>query len=532
MVKAIIGVQPILILTFHTTQHAPRPYLTMSEYQHDLFISYAHIDNQPLGDRAQGWVTDLHHALEIRLSQLLGEQPKIWRDEKLGGADFFDDEIRDALTSAAAMLAILSPRYVRSDYCRLEVIEFLDYLERQGGLRVGNKSRLFKAIKTPIPLDEHPAAIQRLLGFHFFEQEGNGAVHEFDNLYGQEWGRKFWQTLEDLAQELAHLFRLMRTVDQPAPGAPGSGLTIYLAQTTYDLSEARDSIRRELTQRGHTMLPEQPLPLVGPEVEVQVAADLARSDLAIHLLGVTYGVVPEAAEQSVQEIENRLAAQRSREHGLPRLIWLPPGTTPTNARQRAFVETLHNEPAAQAGADLLETPLTELKTVLLDRLALLQQPPPAAAPPAANNDLTRIYLIYDEQDEADVAPLEDYLYQIDERVEIMRPLFGGDPSAMREEHEENLRICRAALLYFGRSDEAWLRAKLRDLRKAPGLGRQQPMTATGIYIAPPLDPRKTRFRSREVDHIIRSPNGFQRELLGDFLAQLALTSTSGTGAVP
>jgi hypothetical protein len=128
----------------------------MSDFQHDLFISYAHIDNEPLGGREQGWVTDLHEALSIRLSMLLGESPEIWRDAKLGRADFFNDEIRAALTSTAAMLAILSPRYLRSDSCQEEVREFLAHSERLGGLRVGNKSRLLKAIKTPVPWLSNP----------------------------------------------------------------------------------------------------------------------------------------------------------------------------------------------------------------------------------------------------------------------------------------------------------------------------------------------------------------------------------------
>lgn len=305
----------------------------MPDFQHDLFISYAHIDNQPLGDRAQGWVADLHSALAVRLAMLMGEEPRIWRDKRLGGADFFDDEIRDALTSAAAMLAILSPRYVRSDYCQQEVREFLAHAEASGGLHVGNKSRLLKAIKTPVPLDDHPQAIQGLLGFNFFEQEANGNFHEYYDLYGQEWGRKFWQTLEDLAQELCPLLRTMRAVEQEAPAA---GLTIYLAQATYDVSTQRESIRRDLQQRGHTVLPDQPLPLVGAELEAQVTADLARCQLAIHLLGDTYGLVPEAAAASVQETENHLAAQQSRAHGLPRLIWLPPGTAPDDARSAPF----------------------------------------------------------------------------------------------------------------------------------------------------------------------------------------------------
>lgn len=501
----------------------------MPNFQHDLFISYAHIDNQPLGGRPTGWVADLHHALRVRLGQLLGEEPKIWRDEKLGGADFFDDEIRSALTSAATMLAILSPRYIRSDYCRLELGEFLASVEQQGGIRIGNKSRLLKAVKTPVTLAEHPEAIRGMLGFDFFELANNGIVHEFNDLYGQDWGRKFWQKLEDLAQDLRQILHATRTAGTDNLSAPATGLTLYLGQTTHELSPQRDLIRRELQQRGHRVLPAQPPPLTGDEAEAQIVAALAHSQLAIHLLGNSYGMVPEAAQRSIQEIENRLAAERSRTASLPRLLWLPPGTSPSDSRQSAFIESLRNDSALQAGADLLETPIEELKAVLLNRLAQLQKPATPSSAPANDGGLTRIYLIYDERDEESIAPLEKYLWGADERIEIVRPLFQGDPSVVREEHEENLRICQAALFYFGRGDEAWLRTKLRDLRKAPGLGRQLPLTTSGIYLAPPLDPRKQRYFTREVDQIIRQVNGFEPTLLADFVTKLRLTPNSGKG---
>ena len=64
-------------------------------FETDVFISYAHIDNLPLKEGEKGWVAKFHRALEVRLSQLLGEKPRIWRDQKLQGNDFFGEEIVD-----------------------------------------------------------------------------------------------------------------------------------------------------------------------------------------------------------------------------------------------------------------------------------------------------------------------------------------------------------------------------------------------------------------------------------------------------
>ena len=62
------------------------------EFENDVFVSYAHIDDQALVEGQKGWIANLHRALEIRLAQLLGKQPKIWRDLKLSGNDVFSEE--------------------------------------------------------------------------------------------------------------------------------------------------------------------------------------------------------------------------------------------------------------------------------------------------------------------------------------------------------------------------------------------------------------------------------------------------------
>jgi hypothetical protein len=63
-------------------------------YKNDIFISYAHLDNQPLSKGEEGWVSLLHERLSLRVSQLLGDKNvRIWRDKKLGGADLFDQAI-------------------------------------------------------------------------------------------------------------------------------------------------------------------------------------------------------------------------------------------------------------------------------------------------------------------------------------------------------------------------------------------------------------------------------------------------------
>jgi len=58
------------------------------DFENDVFISYAHLDNQAVIEGQSGWISKFDRALKIRLGQLLGREPRIWRDPKLQGNDF------------------------------------------------------------------------------------------------------------------------------------------------------------------------------------------------------------------------------------------------------------------------------------------------------------------------------------------------------------------------------------------------------------------------------------------------------------
>src|SRR5687768_11617379 len=115
----------------------------------DAFISYAHLDNQELVEGRKGWVANLHRALEIRLGMFLGKEPQIWRDPKLQGNDVFAETLVDRLRRVAVLIAVVSPRYVKSDWTRKELSEFCKAAVQQGGIHVHQKARIFKVLKTP-----------------------------------------------------------------------------------------------------------------------------------------------------------------------------------------------------------------------------------------------------------------------------------------------------------------------------------------------------------------------------------------------
>ena len=175
-------------------------------FESDLLISYAHLDDEALSEGQSGWIANLHRLLRIRVGQLLGREPRIWRDPDLRGNDDFAEAIEEKLLKVATLVTVLSPRYVQSDWCNREVQEFCRACESERGLKVGTKSRVFKVVKTPVPLERHPRQLQPLLGYDFFVVDPQtGRPRELSQLFGADGERQFLTRLDDLAYDVTKL---------------------------------------------------------------------------------------------------------------------------------------------------------------------------------------------------------------------------------------------------------------------------------------------------------------------------------------
>lgn len=469
----------------------------------DAFISYAHLDNQELVEGRKGWVANLHRALEIRVGQLLGKAPQIWRDPKLQGNDVFAETLIERLRRVAVLVAVVSPRYIRSEWTRRELETFWKAAEQQGGVSLDQKARIFKVLKTPVPLDAHPPELRPLLGYEFFRIDPEtGRVRELDEVFGPEAQREFWIRLDDLAHEICALLERLEGPDGGAAASTGTAAApvVYLAETTSDLRESRGAIRRDLQQHGCQVLPAAPLPQVADELRAAVAADLARCAISVHLFGANYGIVPEGAAASLAEIQNELAAARARDGGLARLLWIPQALVPADERQAAVLERLRNDPRMAAGDDLLESPFEDVRTLIHDRLQALREPPaarPDAAVPPPPNGMAQpvVYVIYDQRDGETAGVWADLLF--DAGAEVLHPVFEGDEAEVREYHEENLRVCDGVALCYGSAGEIWVRRKLREIQKMAGCGRTKAAPAVTVCLLPPATPEKLRFRTHE-----------------------------------
>ncbi len=488
------------------------------EFQRNLFISYAHIDNVPLTEQQQGWITRFHNTLAAMLNMRLGRKAEIWRDSKLNGNDIFADEIIQQFPKTELLLSILTPRYAESEWCTREVKEFCKYAETTGGLVVDNKSRVLKVIKMPVDNEASlPPVMREALGYPFYEFDEQQVPLELDPAYGEEFTRKYNLKLAKLAYDIAGLIKKIES-PPPAPGkvsevppAAAGKPAIYLAECSFDRRSAREALESELRLHGYPVFPDVQLPKEEEGYLATVKSFLERSELSIHLVGAKYGVVPDGpSEKSVTILQNELAIEAHKKGGLRRIISLPEGMKSESAAQQEFIDRLLKDTGLQAGADLVTGDVEDLKGVMHAALRKMEKPEP---PPVERQGSRLIYLICDERDRPATIPLRKFLKGRGCDVQI--PLFEGDAATVRQNNQDLLRECDAVILFYGNGDEAWKRSIGSELKKAGAYRATKPFLASYIYLAQPATESKSELIELEEPNLIDGLQGFsEAHMLG------------------
>jgi TIR domain len=498
------------------------------EFEENLFISYAHIDDQPLTPGEKGWISRFHATLKAILSMRLGREAKIWRDEKLQGNDVFSDEIVARFRDSAVLVAVVTSRYLNSEWCTREAREFCQSAQLTGGLTVGNKSRVFKVIKAPVDTQEAlPVAMKDLLGYEFFTIK-DGVPLEFDPAYGQEYSQLYNQNVAKLAWEVSQLLKIL---DADGKREVLRKPTVYLAECSYDRKQVRDLLEGELRRLGYPVLPDQQLPTDEAEYIAAVKTLLARCALSIHLVGESCGAVPDGPSgKSASMHQNELAVARCRSGGLKRLIWLLHGTRSGQALQQAFIEALHQDADAQFGADLITGDVEELRAAIHAILRKIEQPEPqrpqrdvAEEQAAAGENTKLIYFICDERDRKASIPVRKFCKQLG--FDVALPAFDGDASQVRQTNQQLLAGCDAVLLFYGAGDAGWKRTIDKELKKMAGYRGGKPLPAVYTYLAEPRTSDKEDLIDMEESGLIDGLDG-----LAEVALAKSMQAVRGTGA--
>ena len=497
-----------------------------SAQDYDIVIACAQIDDRPLPPKNEGWVSQLVRHLKIRLEQLTGAEVKIQVLPMPAGQAPSDQTIFNGLPDVKTLVSVVSPPFTKSEGVQKGVEHFWSDTRQSGEFRIADRPRLFKVVKSPVSPDEIPSPLvqlfEQLMAFEFFEEDiDTGRVREFDESFGDLAQQRYHEKIYDLAVEISAVLKQqeLASSESRTEVAASDGLRIFLADTTSDIQGEHERLKRELQAQGHDVQPQRPLPLVADQIESEVKDCLEGCDLAIHMIGDRYGLVPEDSEVSLAALQNSVAAQVSQKEGVNRIIWMPRGQQARDQRQTDFLQQLREDNEAQTGADVIEDTLENLKQHLEEYCRRVQKQRLTGQQEASSTtEIPRLYLICDREDEEAVEPIEDWFFE--QGVEVSLPAFEGHEQEISGIHWQNLTDCDAVLVYYGQAGKSWVDIKLRELIKAVGYREGREIAVRGVYVAPPGDRRKERFKTLSAKILRQEEEHFDPSVLNELLTEV------------
>lgn len=446
--------------------------------ENHVFISYAHLDNQPLPQSPKGWVSYFDEALTNLLSQKMGKNARIWRDTRMERSAVFDEEIFGNLAQSLTLVSVVSPRYIDSGYC-------LDELEKFRGRMssINNRTPLFKVVKTKVELEKMPTIFRQINGFDFYKIDPETKKpRELGLEFGDALKQEFFLKVSDLAYEIAELLKLMDK--SPAQSteikqvSPAKLAAVYLAKTSSDFQTERDNIRRDLLEQGYQVLPltDAVEPKTTEEYKNFVRENVRKCSLSVHIIGKNYGERPEDGDQSYIHLQSIVASERDREANFSRIVWLPNDVNTTQPQHQAFIDDIWSSSAN--GVEVLQKLLEEVKTNIFDALNRIAKP---VSPPKLITTKPSILVLYDKTDMESAANLETYIKEKGFSLRSVAKYLSGDPKELLEAQNDYLRFCDAVLIYWNKSRDSWVWSMLRQLQKIFGDGREEMFLGQALF---------------------------------------------------
>jgi Domain of unknown function (DUF4062) len=472
-------------------------------FEIDVLVTYAEKDNEVAKKNEQGWVTQFKKFLELMLLQVLGSKPNIVIKSE------FDTATAPALDNAAILVTVLTKEFAQSGRC-LDLVE--SFYKATSSTKL---NRVFKVLKSPLTLQEQPPRLRDSLGYEMYQlDDETGAMKEYSDFFSPEAERQYWMKMVDLAYDIHEALIVLKEGDNRTEVKNiYKRKTIYLAETGHDLSVQRNIIKRELMRHGYVVLPNHTLSTQAKEVERSIKNDLEECSLSIHLIGSAYGEIPDGADRSIVDIQNKLAAEcsiakKQSKQEFSRLIWIAQNLKNASDKQKAFIETLKRDTEAQEGAEILQNPLEDFKNIV--REELLDSLDRKVVDEAGGKS---IYLVHDRIDHAEVKPFQEAIEK--SGFKVLSPAFEGELLEVRKRHIENLQNFDGAIIFKGKVNDQWVRMKVLDLLKAPGFGRKKPIQGKAIVGTGSLD----GFKNQNLT-LISGDSNRSLETLKNFLSEM------------
>jgi TIR domain len=410
----------------------------LTGYTHDIFVSYAHNDNQPMVSGMDGWVRTLVNLLRVRTVEKIGSNAlDIWMDYELNGNSPVTPTITDALTGSAILLFIGSESYLASAWCQRELNAFLtgSVADRSSDAL----KRLFMISRDKIDRSRLPEPLRDLIGYKFWREDAGRPIPLGFPLPERN-DTEYWSALNTISLEIADT---LKTLQQgPAP-PPQAGPIVHLAEVTEDLEPVRQEVAAYLKQAGINILPNSYYPRDAiSSFQDAVERDLRNSTLFVQLLSAVPGRKPAELPQGFSGLQYQLAQVARKEI----LQWRNPDLNLKDVGDDEHRKLL-------LGSTVIAEGLEVFKQRVKDRIFA---PKPIPVPPHSQ----KLIFINTESGDRKIA----------ERIAncVTRKGFGfvlSRETRVRNELGERLQECDGAIIIYASSPAKWVVRQQGYIRK-------------------------------------------------------------------
>ncbi len=469
-------------------------------YDYDIFVSYAHVDDEPLAGADKGWISTLISCVKTRLAQILGRSDaySLWMDHELASHVKITPQIMDTLSRTATLIIVLSPGYVASEWCKREKDTFLNLVKECGG------SRVFVVERDMVEEHERPSELSDLKGFKFWRRDREGKPPRILGSPKPEYpaDREYYNLVDDLSHELATELRSLKVAAGPTDTAVTETThpeqpTVFLAQVTDDLETERNNVKRYLKQVGINVLPDTWYRQEPNAFRETAQRDLAACELFVQLLSGVGGRKPPDLPQGYVKLQIGLA----RTAGIPVLQWRSPALELANVEEEEHRAILDGNTVR---AEAIEDFKREIRSRLLEK-------------PAPEPKLSAFVFVNMETPDRPLA--EEVCSVLDAYgADYVLPVESDNPAENRRDLEQNLLTCDGVIVIYGASTVTWVRRQLLECRKIL-VGRERPLRAFAVIEGPPQEKDRLDLKIHNLQ-FINCRHGLDEAKLKVFLGSL------------
>jgi hypothetical protein len=487
---------------------------------YDVFISYAHADDEiPIG-ADYGWVTtfvtELRKVLRFKLG---GQGASVWMDHNLVATEIVDETLMEMVHASRTLVLFLSPGYLKSTWCSKELGNFLEVNQAKK-----NKESVFIVELEPTPREKWHPRLRSLTPIQFYVSETLEC--EGCRLLGfpvpdLKENSPYWRKLNSLAHLLSkYLITLPenRSNDAERHFDSSSSMTqesplVWIAQPVSQLLSEWEKLAEALRQRGARIVPVgvNVYPLAtAAELMNSVQDDLKKAQLLVQLLNEHPGDIPPGGSGSLTAIQAMAANNQCQiNDGLRYMRWRPPSILIDEMKDSPHKDLLMGAMACGfeefrrlvlEAVDALFKPKSLIRRTLTDSITLCVSGGPR------DEELSR-------QVSAIVAELGHSAL-----ITPSTPEKDQTPQEFRLQVEQMLSDVEGVILVYGQETVSWVQAQYARVRKILStIGRRSLWGA--LLDGPPLEKSPVGLSGRDI-LVLNCRGGISSQHIGHIIDSL------------